>query len=438
MKSKIATLCLFLAISLITTSIGNFAQAANYGRKKTRQKQRTPFQTTQDVIGILDKAIKAMKKNKLDKADNLIKQALLIHPNYLKSLGFQAFIEFQRNHFTKAISLAEQITEQDKANKLANMTIGLAKMKLGEHELAKEKFEYILTKYPDDWKSYFQLGIIERIKENYPLAIKHFKKCIRIKYDALGCYNEISTSYALNGQVDKAFKAARLILNREPYHVPSYVTLTDIVVRYNKHKTAAVALLKQGIAFNSTSQEIHMMLSRILTQLGRHQEAEKYRIIARKLHRQYSSNVETTAYYLKQDGKNHEALGKLKEILAENPDDTFANYHAATIYRKLADRDNCVKHYQRILTKESSHFLANQGLGLCFLRAKEMTKAQHYLEKSLQLRPKNVNACINLGIFYQINSNHSNAIKTLKLCKSLTHKKKLRKSIENRISALTN
>ena len=94
--------------------------------RKVRKNKLTHFQTSPEVLSILQKAINALKRTDYNEAEYLVKQALRKHPKYIKSLSFLAYLKFRGSDYSEAIRLAKKVLKYDSTNKMSRMTLGLS------------------------------------------------------------------------------------------------------------------------------------------------------------------------------------------------------------------------------------------------------------------------------------------------------------------------
>jgi len=405
--------------------------------KKIKKSKLTHFQTSPEVLAILQKAMNALKKRDYNEAEYLVKQALKKHPKYIKSLSFLAYLKFRGADYNEAIRLSQKALKYDSTNKMARMTLGLSHFQQQNISKARKIFLKVIEQYPGDWKAHYQLGLIMRMRDELEQAEKYFIKCIEIKPDIIVCHSELAYTYSQMGKVKQAFNTLSAVLNEHPHRIDAYLSLANIVNITGQHKLPTIEILKQGITFNADSHELIIMLANMLQSIGNDKEADKYRKMALSVSADIKGSPDALAYQLKQQGELLKSADVLQRILDKDPDNLFANYHLGTIYRRLGKPEACPEPYLRILSKSPENFLAIQALGLCYLRGRKYQQAFKYLNKSVDMKPSHIGACINLGLFHQINGDIAAAIERLSICKKLEGtSSKLRRSIRKRIREL--
>ncbi len=105
-------------------------------------------------------------------------------------------------------------------------------------------------------------------------------------------------------------------------------------------------------------------------------------------------------------GRRTEAL--LKKQLEENPDNAFAHFNLAQIYRGLGDPESSLRHSTRVtelLSPESKdrlhvYIMALDQMGCAYVGLKQIDKAKETFYKALELKPDYLDPLFNLGYVY--------------------------------------
>ena len=92
--------------------------------------------------------------------------------------------------------------------------------------------------------------------------------------------------------------------------------------------------------------------------------------------------LETEAEQLKSDGKNDEAIAKLKEAI--EMDDSFVRGHLAlsVLYHKLGDYEKSVAHAEKAVALEPDDAFNVAALSVTYQRAFEGTRDPIYIQKA--------------------------------------------------------
>jgi Flp pilus assembly protein TadD len=90
------------------------------------------------------------------------------------------------------------------------------------------------------------------------------------------------------------------------------------------------------------------------------------------------------AIELQQAGKLPEAVGKLEEILAANPDFALAHSALAVFYGKLSRHDEAVEHAQRVCQLEPDDPFSHMAMSLVCQRAGRLAEAEQAMSEAME------------------------------------------------------
>lgn len=76
-------------------------------------------------------------------------------------------------------------------------------------------------------------------------------------------------------------------------------------------------------------------------------------------------------------------LALLKEILAQNPDDTFARYGLAMEYSKSGDTDGALAEFNLLIEKHPDYIAGYQMAAQMLVSAERPDEARAYLERGI-------------------------------------------------------
>jgi len=114
-------------------------------------------------------------------------------------------------------------------------------------------------------------------------------------------------------------------------------------------------------------------------------------------------------------GKRSEAL--LLKQLEENPDNAFAHFNLAQIYRGLAEPEKSLKHALRVidilspenLDRRHVYVMALDQIGCAYVGINDCESAKKYFYKALELKDDYLDPLFNLGYVYSKENNYDKA-----------------------------
>lgn len=114
-------------------------------------------------------------------------------------------------------------------------------------------------------------------------------------------------------------------------------------------------------------------------------------------------------------GRRTEAL--LKKQLEENPDNAFAHFNLAQIYRGLAEPELSLKHAKRVIEildpddidRRHVFVMALDQIGCAYVGLNDNAKAREYFYKALEIKEDYLDPLFNLGYVYSKESDYDKA-----------------------------
>jgi tetratricopeptide (TPR) repeat protein len=114
-------------------------------------------------------------------------------------------------------------------------------------------------------------------------------------------------------------------------------------------------------------------------------------------------------------GKRTEKL--LKEQLKENPDNAFAHFNLAQIYRGLAEPEKSLTHALRVIEilspenidRRHVYVMALDQIGCAYVGLDDCEKAKEYFYKALEIKEDYLDPLFNLGYVYSKEGNYDKA-----------------------------
>ncbi len=103
------------------------------------------------------------------------------------------------------------------------------------------------------------------------------------------------------------------------------------------------------------------------------------------------------ALILVQKGKTEEAKAAFADAIKENPNDTSLLSNEATLYLQLKDYDTYKAKIAAILAKNPNDATMIYNLGVVALESNQLTEAETYFKRAIEIKPDYSNAYMNLA-----------------------------------------
>lgn len=120
----------------------------------------------------LDKALKALSKNKLSEADKYVNESLQLAPNHPDVLYVQGVLFLDQQKFPQAQSVLEKASQMDPSNAQALSALGMSLADQGKYELAVPPLQKSLQLDPASWEAHYALGNAYYQSQQYDQALK--------------------------------------------------------------------------------------------------------------------------------------------------------------------------------------------------------------------------------------------------------------------------
>lgn len=139
------------------------------------------------------RAIIALSKGNLEKADTLLDRAIKYSPDIVDFYVDKALLAFKFNRLRDAMSNYDKALELDPQNFPAHYNRGLLRTEVGEDNKAIEDFDFVLGLEPDNLLALFNRAVLYEKTGNYKGAIKDVTRVIQQ-------YPHFWTGYALRAR----------------------------------------------------------------------------------------------------------------------------------------------------------------------------------------------------------------------------------------------
>ncbi|XP_055936322.1 protein O-mannosyl-transferase Tmtc3-like isoform X1 [Argiope bruennichi] len=264
-------------------------------------------------------------------------------------------------------------------------------------------------------KLYNNVGHSLESQGRYLEALKYFQDAIRVQPDDIGAYINVGRTYHnlhMYEEAEKAFREAKDLLPRpktgEPYqarvapsHLNVFLNLGNLISRNNSRLEEADALYKQAISMRSDYIQAYINRGDILIRLNRTQEAQK--VYERAL--QFDDRNPDIYYnlgvvYLEQR-KMDLALFYFEKALKINPEHEQALLNSAILIQESGSRNLRKVAYDRLnilLQRKRANERVYFNLGMLAMDEKNITLAEKWFQKAVQIREDFRSALFNLAL----------------------------------------
>ncbi len=310
-----------------------------------------------DIQQLLSLAIQHHQKNEFDKAQELYRQILTIHPNHPDALHLLGVVFHQSNNISEAENLIRQAVSINSANELYLFNLGMVLRKQKKNEEAVIIYQKALEIKPEYAEAWYSMGNAFRDLGKIAEAISAYRQAVRVNPKYADAYINLGIALAAQGKVDEALESYRHALAADPNRAELHYNMGTI---YQGQKN-----LDDAIACFQKALELKPGMMRALNNMGN---------------------------AFQEQGKLNESLSCYKKAVEIDPSYAIGWHNAANISQYQSNFDDAIVYYQKSLElrPDDADSLINMGLAL-----RERDRIEESLEcyrKAIRLNPENARA----------------------------------------------
>lgn len=271
----------------------------------------------------------------------------------------------------------------------------------GELEKAITLYQTLLSQSIEPCKCHELLGIAYAQQKNYPNALGHFKKALKLAPNQLSIKTNLATCYKKMGQNGKAIAIYQDILK---YNPSQCIVLNNLATLYIQQKNylRANTLLKKAITLQPEYPDAYFNLGLISDKPKIYFDAAAnlgHGIAAYQL-----------AQLLEQDGNTQEAKQYYQLSIEKEPNHGLSHHGLARVLLALGKDEDAIKHFieAQKIDPYMPHLMENIG---AYYHVKGMyANAVEYWSKALQITDNPIEINYNIGVSYHYMNRHEDAL----------------------------
>ena len=184
------------------------------------------------VYFIYDRALKNYNKNRLQKAETLIKKAIKKQPDQAAFYNLYGMVEFKKDNLNRAKRLFNRALHIEKEYQPAIYGLGLINLEKGRYEAALRRFQKSLALYPSHPGSYFGMGKTLYKLQRYRGAIRYLKPYASYNPKHKEVHGLLGICYERTGNIRAAIREYELQVRVAPdTELGQYAQLRLLVLR---------------------------------------------------------------------------------------------------------------------------------------------------------------------------------------------------------------
>jgi tetratricopeptide (TPR) repeat protein len=287
---------------------------------------------------------------------------------------------------------------------------------------AEAAWRSVLKNHPGDAEAYAHLGLLEARQEHYKEAVPLYRKAIALNPSMPGLRLNLGLSQFKGGEMRGAVETFEFLLKKTPQPSPDHLRIATLagLAHYGVGEyAAAVPYLKEATAADPQNLPFRLTLAQSCLWSKQYQcVLDVYREIT-------TLNADSA----EADMLAGEALDEMKDKpaaaeqfrAAVKADPKMPNVHFGLGYLLwgLLQFDEAAKEFQAELDNDANHAQALTYLADCDIQLSHPEAAPLLLEKAVRIDPKIELAHLDLGILYNSDGRHDEALRELKKAEEL-------------------
>ena len=128
----------------------------------------------------LEKAVEAIREQKLSKAFEETETALAVYPKFAEALALRGVLKMDRDQVREALNDLQAAINIDPGSAMAYAAIGSSYNALGRYDDAARSLERAEQLEPLYWQAHFEMGKAELGQQNYPAALREVNRALEL------------------------------------------------------------------------------------------------------------------------------------------------------------------------------------------------------------------------------------------------------------------
>ncbi len=308
----------------------------------------------------LNLGIVYFKLRDLQKAEQHFLKVIEGQPDNSTAYAHLGSIYSELGRHQEAISMFEKAIEYDPDNAFVYYSLARTYSKLGRYHESIPYYLKAVELNPLDSYAHNNLGLAYLECGKIESAIKHFLKAADLDPNDSLLYYNLAKAYSYVDNLNLAQRYIERAIELDP-KLEYYLFYSDVLQKRRRYKESLQALSK-ALEIKNDSDEVYFKIAKIYSDLKKYDLAVKYITHAIKLNENPEYYIELASVYAMQ-GELQEALKSLKTALSFSPDNYRALRQLAILYIQTGELEKAQHCLEKLLQMNSSDPV-NQFIGL--------------------------------------------------------------------------
>jgi tetratricopeptide (TPR) repeat protein len=254
---------------------------------------------------------------------------------------------------------------------------------------ALKLFDQIQKQYPDDWRPYWFLGVVNAIMKSDSVAVWNLRKVTELDRKNSNAWVYLASIY-FDGR--KYAEAIEILEEAQRYVTDEPRLFLILGIAYQRLGELEKAAITLEGAFQIDPQNIDVLsaLALVYDDLKRYNESDSLYEKALRLHPDNHLLLNNYAYSLSvRNLQIDRALKMAKEAVRQQPQNPSYLDTIGWVYFQIGDYKQAEEFIKQAIDKGEASAVVHEHLGDVYYMLNDITKVMEYWQKALNLDPKN-------------------------------------------------
>ncbi|ACD18134.1 tetratricopeptide repeat protein [Paraburkholderia phytofirmans] len=287
------------------------------------------------LASLIDAALEAHQAGRLDAAESLYRETLVLDPAHTGALHYFGVLQFQRGDHDTAASLMSRALKLDRHDAACWSNRGLVAAALGHLDEAMICYDQALQLQPDFADAHNNFGVALQAQGDLSEAIEQYRLALASNPMLLDARLNLGTALSKLGHFDDALACYREALSLDPTSAEAHFNVGNAHKARGDHG-AAIASFERALSLRANYTEAHINLGSLIGKLGDYAGAEAHyrRAVALKPN---PTHLVCLGGSLGAQGRLDEEEGFYRQALALDPHYADAHQNLAWLLLKRGD-----------------------------------------------------------------------------------------------------
>jgi tetratricopeptide (TPR) repeat protein len=227
------------------------------------------------LASLIDAALEAHRAGRLDAAESLYHEALVLDPAHTGALHYCGVLQYQRGNHDAAAGLMSRALKLDRHDAVCWSNRGLVAAALGHLDEAMICYDQALQLQPDFADAHNNFGVALQAHGDLDEAIEQYRLALASNPTMLDARLNLGTALGKLTRFDEALACYREVLSLDPSSAEAHFNAG------NAHKArgdndAAIASFERALALHADYAEARVNLGSLIGKLGDYAGAEAH------------------------------------------------------------------------------------------------------------------------------------------------------------------